>query len=70
MGDVSDSNLLYPDDLFYIYVRSVSVPPALPYVERVAGDASIFSSYTIGAGNYTFVISNNNGGFGKIEYVK
>ena len=44
----------------------MSIPPALPYVERMQGDASIFSSYTIGAGNYTFVISNNNGKFGKI----
>jgi hypothetical protein len=67
-GNVTGSNLLYPDDLFYIYVRSISVPPALPYIERAAGDASIFSSYTIGAVNYTFVISNINGRFGKINY--
>ncbi len=67
MGNVSGSNLLYPDDLFYIYVRSVSVPPALPYVERVAGDASTFTNYTVGSVNYTFVISNLNGGFGKIK---
>jgi hypothetical protein len=65
-GNISDSNLIYPDDLFYIYVRSQSIAPALYYVQRERGYASIFSSYTIGAGNYTFNISNNDGTFGKI----
>ncbi|CAF0869133.1 unnamed protein product [Adineta ricciae] len=62
--NVSDSSLIYPEDLFYIYVRSASIAPALPYVERMQGSASIFSSYIIGAANYTFVISNLNGKFG------
>ncbi|CAF3404455.1 unnamed protein product [Rotaria sp. Silwood1] len=60
----SGSNLIYPDDLFQIYVRSVSIPPALSYIERTQGDASIFSSYAIVAGSYTFNISNNDGKFG------
>ena len=63
--NVSDSSLIYPEDLFYIYVRSASIAPALPYVERMQGSASVFSSYIIGAANYTFVISNLNGKFGK-----
>ena len=64
-GNAFDTNLLYPDDLFYMHVRSASIPPALPYVERMQGSASVFSSYIIGAGNYTFVISNRDGKFGK-----
>lgn len=63
--DISDSNAIYPDDLFYIHVRSVAIPPALPYVERTQGSASIFNRYIIGAGNYTFIITNNNGKFSK-----
>ncbi len=59
--------MIYPTDLYSIYVRSVSIAPALPYIERMQGDASIFSSYTIIAVNYTFVISNNAGKFGKIK---
>ncbi|CAF1580921.1 unnamed protein product, partial [Adineta ricciae] len=62
--NVSDSSLIYPEDLFYVYVSSTSIAPALPYVERMQGSASIFSSYIIGAANYTFVISNLNGKFG------
>ncbi|UJR15672.1 hypothetical protein I4U23_002606 [Adineta vaga] len=62
--NVSDTNLIYPEDLFYIYVRSASISPALPYVERMQGYASIFSTFIIGAGNYTFTISNVNGKFG------
>lgn len=61
-----DSNLIYPDDLFYIHVRSSAIPPALPFVERAQGSASVFSSYVIGAGNFTFEISNQNGKFGKV----
>jgi len=67
---MSDSNLLYPDDLFYIYVGSVSISPALPYVQRMRGYASVFSNYTISAGTYIFVISNINGKFGKIKLSK
>jgi len=59
--------MIYPIDLYSIYVSSVSIAPALPYIERMRGDASIFSSYTIIAVNYTFVISNNAGKFGKIK---
>ncbi|CAF4537768.1 unnamed protein product, partial [Rotaria socialis] len=59
-----DSNLILPDDLFEIRVRSVSIPPVLSYVERQVGNASLFSSYSILAGNYTFNISNINGKFG------
>jgi hypothetical protein len=64
-SSVIDSNLIYPDDLFQIYVRSISVAPALSYIERTKGYASIFSSYTIIAVDYTFNISNDNGKFGK-----
>jgi hypothetical protein len=60
-----DSNLIYPDDLFQIYVRSIFVAPALSYIERTQGYGSIFTSYTIIAVNFTFVISNNNGQFSK-----
>ncbi|CAF4415936.1 unnamed protein product, partial [Rotaria sp. Silwood2] len=59
-----DTNAIYPDDLFQIYVRSVSIPPALSYIERTQGDASIFSSYSIVTENYSFNISNNDGKFG------
>ncbi|CAF3955011.1 unnamed protein product, partial [Adineta steineri] len=61
---ITDSNLLYPDDLFYIYVRSTSTTPALYYVERMQGYGSVFTSYIVGAGNYTFTITNINGQFG------
>ncbi|CAF4796955.1 unnamed protein product, partial [Rotaria magnacalcarata] len=61
-----DSNLILPEDLFEIRVRAVSIPPVLSYVERQAGDASLFSSYSIFANGYTFNISNINGQFGKI----
>jgi hypothetical protein len=64
--NVSDSNLLYSQDLFYIHVKSVGIAPVLSYVQTQQGIGSVFSSYTIGAGNYTFVISNINGTFGKI----
>jgi PPE-repeat protein len=64
-SSVVDINLIYPDDLFQIYVRSQFVAPALAYIERTKGYASIFSSYTIIAVNFTFVISNDNGTFGK-----
>jgi hypothetical protein len=58
-SNVPNSNLLYPADLFEIRVRSVLVPPALPYIERAQGDASIFSSFTILTNNnYNFSISN------------
>lgn len=62
---ISGSNILYPEDLFYVHVRSAAIPPALPYVERSQGQASIFTGYTIGSGNYTFTITNINGKFGK-----
>lgn len=65
--NATGSNFIYPDDLFHIHVRSVSIAPALPYIERMQGDASIFTSYTIYAGSYTFFINNNNGQFGKIK---
>ncbi|CAF4579536.1 unnamed protein product, partial [Rotaria sp. Silwood2] len=60
---VSNIDLIYPDDLFQIHVQSVFVPPALSYIERTHGYGSIFSSYTIIALRFTFVISfsvNNN----------
>ncbi|CAF3697466.1 unnamed protein product [Rotaria sordida] len=60
---VFDENLIYPDDLFQISVRSISIPAALPYIQ-IQGSASLFSSYSVVAGNYTFNISNNNGKFG------
>jgi hypothetical protein len=63
--NASDSNLIYPDDLFQIQVRSVYVAPALSYIERTQGYGSIFSSYTIITDSFTFFISNNNGKFGK-----
>jgi hypothetical protein len=69
-SNVPNSNLLYPADLFEIRVRSVLVPPALPYIERAQGDASIFSSFTILTNNnYNFSISNNNGRFGKAFFI-
>lgn len=63
--NVSGDNFLYPTDLFKIYVRSVSIPPALYFIERTQGLASVFSSYTLITGNFTFNISNENGKFGK-----
>ncbi len=65
ISNVVDSSLLYSDDLFQIRVRSVSVAPAVPYIERAQGYASIFSSFAIIASGFTFNISNNNGKFGK-----
>ena len=62
---ISGSNVLYPEDLFYVHVLSASIPPALPYVERTQGQASIFTGYRIGAVNYTFTITNSNGKFSK-----
>ncbi|CAF4083623.1 unnamed protein product, partial [Rotaria sp. Silwood1] len=62
-NNASNIDLIYPDDLFEIRVRSVFVPPALSYIERTHGYGSIFSSYTIIAVSFTFVISNNNGKF-------
>ncbi len=64
-NNVADANRIYPDDLFQIYVRSVAISPALSYIQRVQGDASIFSSYSITSASLTFNISNNNGNFGK-----
>lgn len=63
--NIANSDVIYPDDLFYVHVRSVAIPPALPYVERTQGSASIFNRYIIGARAYTFVITNNNGKFSK-----
>ncbi|CAF4720364.1 unnamed protein product, partial [Rotaria sp. Silwood2] len=53
---VSNIDLIYPDDLFQIHVQSVFIPPALSYIERNRGYGSIFSSYTIIALHFTFVI--------------
>ncbi len=64
-SNVIDSNLIYPNDLFQIYVLSVAVSPALSYIQRVQGYGSIFSSYNITSVSRTFTISNNNGNFGK-----
>ncbi len=64
-SNLVDSNLIYPNDLFQIYVRSVAVTPALSYIQRTQGYGSIFSNYTITSATLTFVISNNNGNFGK-----
>ncbi|CAF3944032.1 unnamed protein product, partial [Rotaria magnacalcarata] len=64
VNTISDINLIYPDDLFKIYVRSVFVAPALRYIEREKGHGSIFSSYTIVTEIFTFDISNNDGKFG------
>ena len=62
---VIDSDLIYPDDLFAIQVRSIVATPALYYIELKQGSGSIFSSYTVMAVNRNFTISNNNGKFGK-----
>ena len=59
------SDFIYPDDLFEIDVRSVRTTPVAPYIAQTQGYGSIFSSYTIMAVNYTFVVSNINGQFGK-----
>ncbi|UJR30966.1 hypothetical protein I4U23_018478 [Adineta vaga] len=68
-SNVSDVNLIYPDDLFRIYVRSVMVSPVLSYIERTQGYGSIFTSYTIITDSVSFVISNNNGKFaGDLEF--
>ena len=66
-NNVIDSNRIYPDDLFQIYVRSVNATPALSYIERTQGYGSIFSSYTVNmiSINRNFTISNENGKFGK-----
>ena len=68
--NASGDNLIYPDDLFYIHVRSREIAPALSYVQRQEGFASVFSSYTISAVNHVFMISNENNTFGKINYPK
>jgi hypothetical protein len=65
-NNVTDINLIYPDDLFQIYVRSVISTPVLSYIQRTKGYASIFSSYSIIAGNFNCTISNNNGQFGRV----
>ena len=64
-SNASDDNLLYPDDLFSIQVRSQSIRPALFYIEQVYGDGSVFSSYAITAAGFLFNISNANGKFGR-----
>ena len=66
-NNVIDSNRIYPNDLFQIYVRSVNATPALSYIERTQGYGSIFSSYTVNmiSINRNFTISNENGKFGK-----
>lgn len=63
-NSASDSDLLYPDDLFRIHVRSEYVSPAMPYIQRTHGFGSVFTSYTVIAVNFTFIISNNRGKFG------
>lgn len=63
--NISNSNLIYPDDLFIIHVHSISATPAIPYIERTQGYGSIFSNYTIRANKFIFIIGNNNGKFGK-----
>ena len=64
-SNVADSSFIYPEDLFQIQARSVIATPALSYIEQTQGYGSIFSSYTIITSTLTFVISNNNGKFGK-----
>jgi hypothetical protein len=64
-NNVFDSSLIYPDDLFQIYVRSIVATPALFYIQQTQGYGSIFSAYTVITSSYTFVISNNNGKFSK-----
>ena len=66
-NNLIDSNSLYPDDLFQIYVRSVNATPALYYIESTKGYGSIFSSYIINmlSINRIFTISNENGKFGR-----
>ena len=59
------TELIYPDDLFEIYVRSVVATPALFYIEQTQGYGSIFSSYTIITTQLSFTISNENGKFGR-----
>ena len=62
---LTDSDALFPDDLFSINVFSVFVAPALPYITRTQGYGSIFSSYTIITSVYTFVLGNSGGRFSK-----
>ena len=64
-SNASDDDLLYPEDLFSIQVRSQSIRPALFYVEQVYGDGSVFSSYAITTASTLFNISNADGKFGR-----
>ena len=64
-SNASDSNLLYPADIFSIHVRADALTPALLYVETERGLGSVFSSYTIYAVDFTFIIANNQGKFSK-----
>jgi len=72
VNNVSDANVIYNDDLFEIYVQSTGLAPVIPYISQTFGYGSVFSAYTINASaaNYTFVISNNNGQFGKISFYR
>lgn len=64
---VTDSDALFPDDLFNINVFSIFVAPALPYITRTQGYGSIFSSYTIMTSVYTFVLGNSGGRFSELN---
>lgn len=62
-NNATGSNLLYPADIFAIHVRSDALAPALFYVESERGLGSVFSSYTIYATSFTFIIANSQGKF-------
>lgn len=67
-GNITGDSLLYPSDLFSIQVRSEELPPAMYYVERTQGKASVFTSYAIIAMNNTYNISKINDKFGKRNF--
>lgn len=69
-NNVSDSELLYPSDIFTIIVTSNALSPVLNYVEQERGFGSVFTSYQIESMNRTFIIRNNNGRFCKYPLLR
>jgi hypothetical protein len=59
----SAMDLIYPTDLFAVYVQCELLPPALLFVEREHGFGSVFTSYMISTHAFNFTIGNNQGKF-------
>jgi len=63
--NINGDGFLFSSDLFEIRVRSAQLAPAMAYVERMQGTASVFTAYTIVAANNTYRISKIDDKFGK-----